>query len=101
MAKSARRRSARKAQRPRNGSVTPLRRDSTFTSHKARVEYSLELATEVCLRITSRDPVTKQIRSLQDVCAADDMPGESTVRRWRTQHPEFGAMYARGKSAVI
>ena len=66
---------------------------------KARIEYSLELAIEICVRMTSRDPTTKQLRSLQDVCNAEDMPGESTVRRWRTQYPEFGAMYARARGA--
>jgi hypothetical protein len=50
---------------------------------KARIEYSLELAIEICVRITSRDPITKQLRSLQDVCDAEDMPGESTVPRRR------------------
>jgi hypothetical protein len=41
----------------------------------------------------TRDPVTDQVRSLTDICAEDDMPAEATVRRWRRQYPEFGAMY--------
>jgi hypothetical protein len=60
---------------------------------KLRMAYSPELAAEICWRMETRDPVTGQVRSLTDICAEEDMPAEASVRRWRRQHPEFGAQY--------
>jgi hypothetical protein len=60
---------------------------------KIRMSYTPELGAEICWRMETRDPVTGQVRSLTDICAEDDMPAEASVRRWRRQYPEFGAMY--------
>ena len=57
---------------------------------KTRMAYTPELAAEICWRMETRDPDTGQVRSLTDICAADDMPAEATVRRWRKEHAEFG-----------
>ena len=53
-------------------------------------DYSEELATAICDRLASGEP-------LKTICTAEGMPDPSTVRRWRHAHPEFRAMYARAR----
>lgn len=53
-------------------------------------DYTLELVAAICERIASGEPLTK-------ICAADDMPGMSTVYRWLVSHSEFREIYARAR----
>ncbi len=52
--------------------------------------YSETLAEEICLRIAEGAPLTK-------ICKDGDMPGYTTVQRWRGDNPDFRAMYARAR----
>ena len=54
-------------------------------------EYSEGLAQKICAELAEG-------RSLRDVCSSDDMPGETTVRRWALEDREgFSAHYARAR----
>jgi hypothetical protein len=54
-------------------------------------DYTPELAAEICERLAGGEP-------LQTICRkTDGMPTDTTVRRWRYAHPEFGAMYAHAR----
>lgn len=54
-------------------------------------DYSPELAAEICKRLA-------ETGNLREVCRADDMPPESTVRLWALDDREgFAAQYARAR----
>lgn len=53
-------------------------------------EYSAEVVNTICARIAEGN-------SLRKICAADDMPGLSTVFKWLNEHPEFVEQYARAR----
>jgi hypothetical protein len=48
--------------------------------------YSLELASEICARLSTGEPVTK-------ITADPKMPAQCTVYFWLNKHPEFKEMY--------
>lgn len=48
------------------------------------------LAEEICRRLAMGDPLAR-------ICADDDMPAYSTVRKWEAEKPEFSALSARAK----
>ena len=48
------------------------------------------LAEEICRRLAMGDPLAK-------ICADDDMPAYSTVRKWEVENPAFSALSARAK----
>lgn len=48
------------------------------------------LAEEICRRLAKGDPLAR-------ICADDDMPAYSTVRKWEAENPEFSALSARAK----
>lgn len=53
--------------------------------------YSAEIASRICEGLAEG-------KSLREVCRADDMPPESTVRRWALEDREgFSAQYARAR----
>lgn len=53
--------------------------------------YTVEVAAEICARLAEG-------KSLREVCRADDMPAESTVRLWALEDREgFSAQYARAR----
>jgi hypothetical protein len=58
--------------------------------------YSLDMAAEICARITSRDE-TGNVRPLKDVCKDPGMPKERTVYQWLARYDEFSQMYARAR----
>lgn len=62
------------------------------TSAKGRpTDFTAELGAEVCRRLAV-------VGSLREVCKADDMPPESTVRGWVLDGREgFPAQYARAR----
>jgi len=60
-------------------------------------DYTLELAQAICARVSQRDPQTGRLRSLKDVCAMPDMPGETAVYKWLGRHEEFAKLYARAR----
>lgn len=53
-------------------------------------DYSEELASTICLRLSQGD-------TLIALCREDDMPDKSTVFRWLAKHPEFRDKYARAR----
>lgn len=54
-------------------------------------EYTQEIAARICEGLAEG-------RSLRDVCNADDMPAESTVRLWAVENREgFSAQYAKAR----
>jgi hypothetical protein len=63
---------------------------------KSRLAYSPELGAKICDAMTTRGP-TGRVQSLSEVCAADGMPHEETVRKWRKLHPAFAAAYAEAR----
>ena len=52
--------------------------------------FNESLAEEICRRLAMGDPLAK-------ICADDDMPAYSTVRKWEAENPEFSALSARAK----
>lgn len=54
--------------------------------------YTPELANTICDRLSNGE-------ALKDICTEDEMPGETTVRRWRDADEDFRAMYARAREA--
>ena len=57
--------------------------------------YSEDVAKEICERIADGE-------SLLQICGPDRderFPDRRTIRAWRSQHPDFEAMYARAKQA--
>lgn len=54
--------------------------------------YSLELAAEICSRLSAGEPLTK-------ICRDTHMPAVATVYLWHVRHPEFLDMYARARLA--
>lgn len=55
-------------------------------------DYSPEIALVICERIAADE-------SLVQICKSDGMPGLTTVYRWRDEHVEFRANYARAREA--
>jgi len=64
---------------------------------KTRIAYTPELGAEICKRMVTRCPIRRRMLSLTEICAAEDMPHEETVRRWRKLHPDFGGLYAHAR----
>jgi hypothetical protein len=52
--------------------------------------YTLELAETICDRLAEGE-------SLRAICAGEDMPGTTTVKRWLRSNEEFRAQYARAR----
>jgi hypothetical protein len=48
------------------------------------------LAEEICRRLAMGRPLAK-------ICADDEMPAYSTVRKWEAENPAFSALSARAK----
>lgn len=55
-----------------------------------RSKYTDKLATEICARLATGEPLTK-------ICRSKDMPVYSTVMKWRAEIPAFSDMYARAR----
>lgn len=55
-------------------------------------DYTEEIADEICELLANG-------LSLTMICARQDMPDQSTVRRWLFRHDEFCANYARARQA--
>lgn len=53
--------------------------------------YSLEVATDICVRIASGEKVS-------DICLEDSMPSPSTVYLWLVKHSEFSEQYAKAQA---
>lgn len=53
--------------------------------------YTLAIAEKICDRLAAGD-------SLEEICRANGIHS-STVRVWRSKHPEFEAMYAHAREA--
>lgn len=53
-------------------------------------DYTEELALLICAELASG-------RSLVSICKDEDMPGLTTVYRWRLERPAFREMYARAR----
>jgi hypothetical protein len=54
-------------------------------------DYTAEIAAEICERLAGGEP-------LQAICRkSEKLPTDTTVRRWRHAHPEFGALYAHAR----
>jgi hypothetical protein len=53
-------------------------------------EFTQEVADLICERIADGE-------SLRKICAEDQMPDRSTVRRWLAQQPEFRVHYAHAR----
>ncbi|MDH0114064.1 terminase small subunit protein [Rhizobium pusense] len=54
--------------------------------------YSVEVADTICERLAEG-------KSLNSICASDDMPHKATVFRWLSSHDEFRDQYARAREA--
>ncbi|WP_421413164.1 terminase small subunit protein [Agrobacterium tumefaciens] len=54
--------------------------------------YSAKAADTICERLAEG-------RSLNSICASDDMPHKATVFRWLSSHDEFRDQYARAREA--
>lgn len=54
--------------------------------------YTLELAAEICSRLSAGQPLTK-------ICRDDHMPHVATVYLWQAKHREFVEMYAQARLA--
>lgn len=53
-------------------------------------EYTPEVASAICDKIAEGE-------SLRAICAADDMPDRTTVRRWLSQNEDFRLQYAHAR----
>ncbi len=54
--------------------------------------YSAELADMICERIAKGE-------SLNRMCKGDDMPAQSSVFKWLTEHKDFSEKYTRAREA--
>lgn len=54
--------------------------------------YSVKVADMICERLADG-------KSLNSICASDDMPHKATVFRWLSSHDEFRDQYARAREA--
>lgn len=54
--------------------------------------YSVKIADTICERLAEG-------KSLNSICASDDMPHKATVFRWLSSHDEFRDQYARAREA--
>lgn len=54
--------------------------------------YSVKVADAICERLAEG-------KSLNSICASDDMPHKATVFRWLSSHDEFRDQYARAREA--
>ncbi len=54
--------------------------------------YSVKVADTICERLAEG-------KSLNSICASDDMPHKATVFRWLSSHDEFRDQYARAREA--
>lgn len=52
--------------------------------------FNESLAEEICRRLSMGEPLAK-------ICADDEMPAYSTVRKWEAENPEFSALSTRAK----
>ena len=57
-------------------------------------DYSPEIAARICDLLASGE-------SLRSICAADDMPAQSSVFLWLQKHSEFSEQYARAREAQM
>ena len=53
-------------------------------------DYNQDIATEICSRLASGEPLVK-------MCRDEGMPGTSTVYRWLLANESFRDMYARAR----
>jgi len=53
-------------------------------------DYSIEIASEICGRLSCGEPLVK-------ICRSDEMPHVSTVYRWIAAYESFRDMYARAR----
>jgi len=68
-----------------------LRADALRTGRPS--DYTPELANQICDRLAAG-------QSLREICRDDDMPHESTVRKWAVEDREgFYTQYARAREA--
>lgn len=74
------------------GSTTPAKPHITAKQAKMGrpVEYTDDIADEVCWRIAHGEPLTK-------ICADDHLPHCATIYRWLIRFPEFCEMYTRAR----
>ncbi|MNK88055.1 hypothetical protein D3C87_1080050 [compost metagenome] len=54
--------------------------------------YAVKVADTICERLAEG-------KSLNSICASDDMPHKATVFRWLSSHDEFRDQYARAREA--
>lgn len=54
--------------------------------------YSVKVADTICERLAEG-------KSLNSICASDDMPHKATVFRWLSSHDDFRDQYARAREA--
>ena len=54
--------------------------------------YSMKVADTICARLADG-------KSLNSICASNDMPHKTTVFRWLSSHDEFRDQYARAREA--
>lgn len=52
--------------------------------------YTQEIADKICERLSQGVPLSR-------ICADDDMPGYSTVRRWEDEREDFRALSLRAR----
>ncbi len=57
-------------------------------------KYSEDIAAKILERLANGIP-------LRQICAADFMPAESTVRGWAIDVPEFSVLYTRARSICL
>jgi len=53
-------------------------------------DFTPEIANDICEALADG-------KSLREICAEDDKPDRSTVRRWLSQNEEFRAQYAHAR----
>ena len=53
-------------------------------------DYNQEIAEEICVRISTGEPLVR-------ICREDGMPHLASVYRWLSRFPEFSEMYAKAK----
>jgi hypothetical protein len=56
--------------------------------------YTMDLAAEVCRRISDGE-------SLRQVCRDESMPSTSTVLKWARELPEFSQQYAKAREDLL
>lgn len=59
------------------------------------MEYSPELAAEIC-RLMADEGC-----SIRQICQRDDMPARSSVHKWLIEHEDFADQYARAREVML